>query len=155
MNIRKAYSVMADSMNNPRVFLAWVVAVAVGVILTIGWLSQNFVTKALGEEMMSKAQQADSELSVQIAELAEGVAESNEQIKASNALLMIHMDKDRLDGIMTEIRGNEAEVFQIQQFISVNGDNAQSRGRLRDLKAEHEDLELRRDCIINNNPLCD
>ena len=60
MNIRKAYSVMAETMNNPRVFLAWVVAVAVGVILTIGWLSQNFVTKALGEEMMEKAQSSDN-----------------------------------------------------------------------------------------------
>ena len=148
MNIRKAYSVMAETMNNPRVFLAWVMAVAVGVILTIGWLSQNFVTKALGEEMMEKAQSSDTELSEQITLLAE-------EVKISNGLLMIHMDKERLSNILTEIRRNETEVFQISQFVSVNGDNERTRARQRQLKQEHEDLELRKTCLINNNPLCD
>ena len=139
---------MAETMNNPRVFLAWVMAVAVGVILTIGWLSQNFVTKALGEEMMEKAQSSDNELAEQITLLAE-------EVKISNGLLMIHMDKERLSSILTEIRRNETEVFQISQFVSVNGDNERTRARQRQLKQEHEDLELRKTCLINNNPLCD
>jgi hypothetical protein len=106
------------------------------------------VTIAKGEEMMNKAKAADNELTEQITLLAE-------EVKVSNGLLMIHMDKERLGSIMTEMRRNETEVFQIQQFVSVNGDNEQSRSRLRQLNAEHEDLELRKSCIINNNPLCD
>ena len=139
---------MAENMNNPRVFLTWIVAVVIGVIVTIGWLSQNFVTKALGEEMMDRAQSSDNELSEQITLLAE-------EVKISNGLLMIHMDKERLSSILTEIRRNETEVFQISQFVSVNGDNERTRARQRQLKAEHEDLELRKTCLINNNPLCD
>ena len=146
--LRKAYTAMAENMNNPRVFLAWIAAVAISLLAVIGWLSQNFVTVALGEEMMGKVQTADVELSEQITQLAV-------EVKASNELLMIHMDKGRLDGIMTAIRTNETQAYNNSQFVSVNGENERTRARARQLKAEHEDLELRKSCIINNNPLCD
>ncbi len=56
---------------------------------------------------------------------------------------------------MLEIRRTEAEIFQIEQSIAANGTNTQAAERLRLLKADHKDLELKRDCIINKNPLCD
>ena len=148
MEFKKVYSVMADSMNNPRVFLAWVVSIAIGVLALVAWLTSNFVTVAKGEEMMKKTLTADENLSEQITMLAG-------EVKTSNSLLMIHMEKERLASILTEIRRNETEVFQISQFVSVNGDNERTRARVRQLKQEHEDLELRKTCLINNNPLCD
>ena len=146
--LRKAYSVMAENMNNPRAFLALVATIVIGTIVLLGWLTQNFVTMALGNEMMDKVQTADSELSQQITLLAD-------EVKISNELLIMHMDKEKLSNILSEIRVNETERYNTEQFVSVNGANERTRERLRQLKAQHEDLELRRDCIINNNPLCD
>jgi hypothetical protein len=103
---------------------------------------------ALGNEMMDKVQAADNELSEQITLLAD-------EVKISNELLIMHMDKEKLSNILSEIRVNETERYNTEQFVSVNGENERTRERLRQLKAQHEDLELRRDCIINNNPLCD
>jgi hypothetical protein len=148
MNIRKVYTAMAEQYQDPQKLFKWMIAIVVATVVTMAWFSSNFVTVARGEEMMGKAQEADSELSEQITLLAT-------EVKASNNLLMVHMDKERLGSIITEMRRNETEVFQIQQFVSVNGDNEQSRGRIRQLNAEHEDLELRKTCLINNNPLCD
>jgi len=139
---------MAENMNNPRAFLALVATIVIGTIVLLGWLTQNFVTMALGNEMMDKVQTADSELSQQITLLAD-------EVKISNELLIMHMDKEKLSNILSEIRVNETERYNTEQFVSVNGANERTRERLRQLKAQHEDLELRRDCIINNNPLCD
>ena len=148
MNITKAYSAMAEQFTDPQKLIKWMIVMVVGTIAVLGWFSTNFVTTALGEEMMEKAQAADVELSEQITELAV-------EVKASNALLMIHMDKGRLESIMTAIRTNETQAYNNSQFVSVNGENERTRARARDLKAEHEDLELRKNCIINKNPLCD
>jgi hypothetical protein len=148
MNLQQVKSAMADQYQDPQKLFKWMIAIVVATVVTMAWFSSNFVTVARGEEMMGKAQEADSELSEQITLLAG-------EVKMSNNLLMVHMDKERLGSIITEMRRNETEVFQIQQFVSVNGDNEQSRGRIRQLNAEHEDLELRKTCLINNNPLCD
>lgn len=148
MDIKKVYSVMADQLQDPQKLFRWMIAIVIATVGGMGYFSTNFVTTAKGEEMMNKALDADTELSRQIAELAT-------EVRDSNGLLLIHMEKERLSSILTEIRRNETEVFQITQFVSVNGDNERTRARIRQLKQEHEDLELRKTCLINNNPLCD
>ena len=148
MDFKQVYAVMAEQYHDPQKLVKWMIGIVIGTIAVLGWFSTNFVTTAKGEEMMGKAQAEDRKLSEQITELAV-------EVKASNELLMIHMDKGRLDGIMTAIRTNETQAYNNSQFVSVNGENERTRARARQLKAEHEDLELRKSCIINNNPLCD
>ena len=139
---------MADNLKDPQVLVKGISAIVVATVVVIAWFSTQFITTAKGEEMMKKAKDADNQLSAQIAEL--GI-----QMKASNQILLIHLDKESLNSVILALRNNDSEQFQIQQFVSVNGNNAQATSRLRDLKAEHEDLEMRRSCIINKNPLCD
>ena len=148
MNIRKVYSIMAEQFTDPQKLIKWMIGLVIGTIAVLGWFSTNFVTTAKGEEMMGKAKAADVELADQITLLAN-------EVKASNELLMIHMDQGRLESIKTQLRTNETEQFNTQQFVSVNGDNERTRARTRQLKAEHEDLELIKTCIINKNPVCD
>lgn len=148
MKLNRMYTVMADNINNPQVFVKWMAAIVVATITVIAWFSTQFITTAKGNEMMEKTQQADAELSEQIALLGE-------EMKASNRLLSIHLDKESLNAVILAIRNNDSEQFQIQQFTSVNGTNAQATSRLRDLKAEHDDLVMKKNCIITKNPLCD
>ena len=45
--------------------------------------------------------------------------------------------------------------FNLEQFTRVNGSDTQSNARMQQLELELSDLELKKDCILTNNPLCD
>jgi len=136
-----------DEIKSNKEFLIWIVGVALGTVGLMGWFSTNFVTIAKGVEISEGAHQADMVLSQQLVELAE-------EVKASNAMLMDHIEKEKLNVVLIEIKRNESEVFQITQFVSANGTNEQAEARLRQLRIDHTDLLLKRDCILNNNRLC-
>jgi len=136
-----------DELKPSKEFLVWVVGVAIGTVGLMGWFSTNFVTIAKGVEISEVAHEADMVLSQQLVELAE-------EVKASNAMLMDHIEKEKLNVVLIEIKRNESEVFQITQFVSANGTNEQAEARLRQLRIDHTDLLLKRDCILNNNRLC-
>jgi len=129
------------TMENIRGTLAWVASISVGTILAFIWLQTNFVTNAQGREMMEKTLSADASLA--------------EEVKESNDLLRLHIQKSELKDVLSQIKMNEAQVFQIEQWTATNGKNEQATARLRRLKTEHRALILKRDCIINKNPLCD
>ena len=139
---------LMDNLRGNKEFFGWIIAIVVATVGAMGWFSQNFITIARGSEMMSRVQSADIRLTEEIKALAG-------EVKASNSLLMTHMEKEKLNTVMLEIRRTEAEIFQIEQSIAANGTNTQAAERLRLLKADYKDLELKRDCIINKNPLCD
>jgi len=139
---------LMDNLRGNKEFFGWIIAIVVATVGAMGWFSQNFITIARGSEMMSRVQNADIRLTEEIKALAG-------EVKASNSLLMTHMEKEKLNTVMLEIRRTEAEIFQIEQSIAANGTNTQAAERLRLLKADYKDLELKRDCIINKNPLCD
>ena len=133
--------------------------IAVAVVGLIAWMQTEFITTAKGKEMMANTQ---AELAENVTNrvaadkaLADQVSVLAVEVKTSNSLLMLHIDKERFSSIATDIRRNEQDVFNIEQFVRVNGPNEQATAQLRSLKAEHEDLILRRDCILNNNKLCD
>ena len=136
-----------DELKPSKEFLVWVAGVAIGTVGLMGWFSTNFVTIAKGVEISEVAHEADMVLSQQLVELAE-------EVKASNAMLMDHIEKEKLNVVLIEIKRNESEVFQITQFVSANGTNEQAEARLRQLRIDHTDLLLKRDCILNNNRLC-
>ena len=156
MEIKQGYTKVADHIRNE---LKFYISIAIGVVALITYANTNFVTTARGEEMMDKTQAAikdaadernrrDDALSNELKMLAV-------QVNESNGLILLHMDKEKLSDVKSDIRRNEQETFSIEQFVSVNGANEQAKARLRALKAEHVDLEDTKDCIINNNKLCD
>lgn len=136
-----------DNIKENRDFFGWIVGVAIGTVGLMGWFSTNFVTVAAGKEISEGARQADVVLGEQIKSLTE-------EVKESNAMLMAHMEKEKLNTVLSDIRRNEAEVFQIKQFVGANGTNAQAEARLRQLDTERSDLMMKRDCILNGNRLC-
>ena len=135
---RKGYSKMV--VDHVRSEFKIYIGIGVSLVALYTWMQTEFVTVA-------KAQATDTEQTAQIISLAKSV-------EASNNLILFHMEKVKLDDILGDIRRNEQEVFNIQQFVSVNGENEQATARLRALNTEHEDLLLQRSCIINKNDLC-
>jgi hypothetical protein len=148
MAITKGVQIVTDTIKGQKELIGSIIAVVVMTITAWGWASSEFVTTAKAKEMMTKAQHADIELSEQIVELSK-------DIKASNALLLVHIDRYTLDNVKGEIKANQSQTFALQQFIRVNGSDNQSENRLQQLKTERGDLELKKSCIINHNPLCD
>ena len=139
---------MAEKLSNPREFLTLVAAIAIATISLLAWANATFIPTAKGAEMMKETKAADAVLSAQIVGLTK-------EVKQSNELLSIHLKQGELDSVLDRIRENDTQQFNIQQFVRVNGSDVQSTERLRDLENEMDDLELKRDCIITNNPLCD
>ena len=93
MKLQKVYTAMADNINNPQQFVKWIATIVVATITIIAWFSTQFITTARGEEMMAKAQEEDTKLSMQIAQLAS-------EVKTSNSLLLIHLDKESLNIVL-------------------------------------------------------
>ena len=148
-----------DMVRNQKEFLSVIAAIVVGVIGSLSWATANFVTVARGETMMEKTQAADVEIMRQTAErdaaLSKQITALTEQVVESNDIMLTHIDRYTLDSVKSEIRTNQSETFQLQQFIRVNGSDNQSEIRKQQLKTDLEELQLKKSCIINHNPLCD
>jgi len=154
--LTKGYRVIAEHIRSEIKMYVWIVILLGGLL---GWMHTEFVSTSMGEVMMTKTQaaikeNADSRQAADEA-LTKQVMVLAKEVKTSNELLMLHIDKERFNSVTDDIKNVEAEIFNIEQFVSVNGNNEQATNRLRALEAEHEDLILRRNCIINNNPMCD
>jgi len=154
--LTKGYRVIAEHIRSEIKMYVWIVILLGGLL---GWMHTEFVSTSMGEVMMAKTQaaikeNADSRQAADEA-LTKQVMVLAKEVKTSNELLMLHIDKERFNSVTDDIKNVEAEIFNIEQFVSVNGNNEQATNRLRALEAEHEDLILRRNCIINNNPMCD
>ena len=148
MTIQGKYRQMIDKVSSPKEFFGLVAGIVVSTVTILTWASVNFVTAAKAEEMMKEARGADSALAIEIKNLAT-------DIKESNNLIQVHLGKHDLDSVLDRIRENETQTFNIKQFTRVNGSDNQSEARMQQLEIERDALLLKRDCIINNNPLCD
>ena len=124
------------------------IAIVVGTMMAFAWINTEFLQTSKAMDMMDRAKSADDELRIEIKSLAV-------EIKTSNELLLIHIDRYMLDTVTGDIKTNETDQFKLEQFTRVNGINSQTEERSQHLKTELKALELRRTCIINNNPLCD
>jgi hypothetical protein len=144
----KGVQTVVDTIKTQKELIGSIIAVVVMTVGAWGWASSEFVTTAKAQEMMKNTKDADTAISHQILELSE-------QVKTSNDLLLVHIDRYTLDNVKGEIKTNQSETFALQQFIRVNGSDNQSENRLQQLKTERGDLELKKSCIINHNPLCD
>lgn len=148
MTIQGMYKDMVDKIGSPRDYLKWVAAIVVATVGAIAWANANYVTTAQGNQIRAEVKRADDELAKEIRSLAA-------QVQKSNDLVLVHMDKHELDTVLTRIRENETQTFNLQQFIRVNGSDSQTAIRMQKLKTELKDLEFKKGCIINHIPLCD
>jgi hypothetical protein len=144
----KGVQTVVNAIKTQKELFGSIIAVVVMTVGAWSWASSEFVTTAKATEMMKNTKDADTAISHQILELSE-------QVKTSNDLLLVHIDRYTLDNVKGEIKTNQAQTFALQQFIRVNGSDNQSENRLQQLKTERGDLELKKSCIINHNPLCD
>ena len=148
MDIKGKYTKMANTLSNPREFFTLVGSIVIATIGVLAWANTSFVSTAKGVEMMDEAKEADSVLTERIVVLTQ-------EVQQSNQMLSIHLKQGELDSVLDRIRENDTQQFNIGQFVRVNGSDDQSTKRLRDLENEMKDLELKKTCIITNNPLCD
>ena len=137
--MKQGYRVMVtDHIRNEYKFYVSLVA---GTLLAYGWVSTQFLTTA-------QAQVTHDQISKEISQVGE-------QQKKLSVLLETLVSKQSLSNVQIEIKTNESEQFQVSQFMRVNGSDPQSERRLQQLKAERNDLEIRRNCIISKNPICE
>lgn len=144
----RGMSNVIDKIRGNREVLGWIAGIVIGTVAVLGWMSTNFITTAKGEEMMANAQDADAVLAEEVKDLAKSV-------KASNDMLSVHLAQGELQAVMDKIDNNQTQQFNITQFARVNGMDDQAEARLEQLKRELSPLQIKRDCIINKNPLCD
>ena len=136
-----------DKIRGDREFFSWIGGIVIATIMALTWFSANFATTARAEEIVNISKAGDDALAKEIRVLTVSVQKSNK-------LLSIHMEKGELDNVMQQIKDNQTQTFNIGQFTRVNGMDSQSEARLQQLESELGLLELKRDCIITINPLC-
>ena len=69
-------------------------------------------------------------------------------------LLTLKIQQDKLDAVNRDIRANDTEMFNIQQWMKVNGEDSQSLKRMKELEGEKDKLLIKRGCIISGNRVC-
>lgn len=121
------------------------VSIVVGTVLALGWFNTQFLTNAQAklthEQMIQQRQDADRELTDGLTEL--------------KTILTTQMRKQSLMDVKTAIKTNESETFQLERLIDTEAPRNQDLQRLQRLKAERAELEIKRQCIISGNNVCD
>jgi hypothetical protein len=97
--------------------------------LTIGYLSEFFMERAVAEEQFKQ---------IQIS------------VKANATLISGHIRTYELNENAKESSRVEAEIFNLNLYVSANGANQITNDRLRGLNAETSRLKRVRACIVRN-----
>jgi hypothetical protein len=139
---------MTDVLQDGK-FWGWVVGIVVATVTTLSWMNATFITRA----------DANSLIPLNHVRVHDGLSGSidalTEEVKETNTSMWLHMRRERLESVKREISANDSEIFAVQQFMDLNGKNAVSEARLRKLKALQNDLDLKMNCIISENGVCD
>ena len=72
--------------------------------------------------------------------------------KAESEPLHAHLERYELDKVNREILKNE---FWTARSTRLDQDDPEVQVRIRQLAADRRDLDLKKKCIIDHNPLCD
>lgn len=99
--------------------------------LTIGYLSEFFMERAVAEEQFQQIQVS---------------------VKANATLISGHIRTYELNENAKESSRVEAEIFNLNLYVSANGANQITNDRLLSLNAETARLKRVRECIIRNDP---
>lgn len=129
-----------------------IIATVIATVGAISWANSQYVPAEKAEvthaEILQKSSAGDIEIKKKLDDVERELMKQNE-------LMNDHIDRWKLDNVKNLIRTNRTETFNLEQFIRVNGSDTQSEKRLQSLKSELVELEVKRNCMINRNPLCD
>ena len=123
--------------------------IVVGTVLALAWMFTTFNTAAQADvshkQLMEATVQADNAMAVEIKNLAGAIA-------VTNGLITLHMEKHSLDAVNLAIQNNDTEIWNLEQAIPRT---EQVSKRLIKLKNQREEMLIKRECIIHQNPRCD
>lgn len=149
--VKQGFTIVSEKIKD-AIKLWHVLTVAIPITISVvGWLLLNIQTT-------SAADKSHSDIIQQMTAVHEHFTEQQEkqsnQINELKELLKLKMDQDALNQVNNDIRANDAEQFNIKQWIKINQEDAQAAARLHVLKNEREELVIKRDCIINGIRTC-
>ena len=149
MNIRKGYKSVIEAMKQAKEVWAALAVIVIGVVGVMGYLSTNFLTAQAAEishkEMTRELAESDKQMASEIKNLTIEVSQTN-------TLLNLHMDKHSLDAVNLAIQSNDTEIWNIEQIEPRTNEVSK---RLIKLKNQREQMLIKRQCIVSNNPRCD
>ena len=149
MNILKGYKSVIEAVKQAKEVWAALAVIVIGVVGVMGYLSTNFLTAQAAEishkEMTRELAESDKQMASEIKNLTIEVSQTN-------TLLNLHMDKHSLDAVNLAIQSNDTEIWNIEQIEPRTNEVSK---RLIKLKNQREQLLIKRQCIVTNNPRCD
>jgi len=144
MVIKQGYETLTDKIRTSAELWHLLLAVAGAAAAIVIWMLSTFTTsasdKATHEQIIQQMTAVHEKQAKETAEIRE--------------LLTLKIQQDKLDAINRDIRANETEMFNISQWIKVNGEDTNSLKRLKELESEKDRLQIKRGCIISGNRLC-
>ena len=150
--IQQGFAVMIDHIKEElKVYVGIVFSTVVVLTGVIAWASEKFPSVEYVDmshvQMVAERMAADEKLTQGLAAL-----ESNQD--STNRLLSTMISKQDLAAVKSNLKSNESDMFQVEQFMRVNGFDERSEKRAQQLKSEHAELLLRQNCIISGNAVC-
>lgn len=98
--------------------------------ITVGYLDNFFITKAVAEEQYK---------------------ELSEQLASNTQIITAHIRTYELNENAKDMRRTEDHMYDLDLYIAANGENQLTRTRKRDLGAELARLKRVRACIVRND----
>ena len=144
MVIQQGYQTLKDRIRTSAELWHLLLAVAGTVAGLLLWMMTTFTTSA-----------ADKATHEQIIQQMTAVHEKQAlEMQEIRELLTLKIQQDKLDAINRDIKNNETDQFNIQQWMKVNGEDTNSAKRLKELENEKDRLLIKRGCIISGNRVC-
>lgn len=144
MVIQQGYETLKDKIRTSAEVWHLLVAVVGATAAVVIWMLTTFTTsasdKATHEQIIQQMTAVHTKQAQEMSEIRE--------------LLTLKIQQDKLDAVNRDIKANDTEQFNISQWMKVNGEDANSVKRLKELETEKDRLEIKRGCIISGNRLC-
>ena len=159
MTIKQGYTKVMDTLRQAKEVWAAIATIVVGTAIFLSWMTTSFLS-VQAAELTHKQMQAEnvkmvSDMAKADLEMADQIKNLTIEVSQTNTLLALHMDKHSLEAVSLAIQNNESEIFNLEQTIRSDSNNAEAARRLLKLKSERDDLQIKRNCIITDNPRCD
>jgi len=143
--VQQGYDKVIQTINDARAVWTFIALIIAGVVGAVGWVYTEFPTAMA---METTHQQIVKEMNAVHEKQAAEMSTIRNMLKEK-------IQSDKLDTVNLAIKNNDAEQFQIEQWMKVNGSDQQSQKRLKTLKTEREELVIRRNCVISGNRVCE
>lgn len=144
MVLQQGYDTLKDKIRTSAEVWHLIVGIVGTTAAVVLWMLGTFTTtasdKATHEQIIEQMTAVHKKQAQEMMEIRE--------------LLTLKIQQDKLDAVNRDIKANDTEQFNIQQWMKVNGEDSNSVKRLKELETEKDRLQIKRGCIISGNRLC-